>query len=130
MLFNKPFDPHVGPCVEVSFSSEPTMHMWSMPRYTALLDTGASVTCISEKIANQLDLVPKGKRQVIGATGTALTNIYDLEIMLWSDGSGWGCPIEAALFSGTSTVEVLIGRDILCRGLFVLDNSGRFSFAI
>ena len=110
--------------------SEPTMDMWSKPRFTALLDTGASFTCISENIASQLDLAPKGKRQVVDATGTALTNIYDLEIMLWSDGGGWGCPIEVALFSGTSTVDVLIGRDILCRGLFVLDNSGRFSFAV
>ena len=36
--------------------------------FSGLVDTGADVTCISDKVSTVLDLQPTGKVQMVGAT--------------------------------------------------------------
>lgn len=95
------------------------------PTLTAnmLVDTGASVTCLSPKLINKLGLEPKGS--ILGQTPstdgkphTFLT--YDVEIVFPGDHSKIipAHPIVCANFSSQGH-DGLIGRDILQMARFI-----------
>ena len=46
---------------------------------SALVDTGASVTCISSSVAKELELVPKGKTEIQNASVIEEVNVYDVQ---------------------------------------------------
>jgi hypothetical protein len=48
----------------------------------ALLDTGASSTCISSKVVDEVSLQPTGKMPVIGVHGRTPTNTYQFTVGL------------------------------------------------
>ena len=104
------------------------------------MDTGADTTCISPKVVKDVGLSPIGKKLVGGATGSRATNYYefavglqigevtipspgqtqaDFSFQMIEEGSEWpGNPSRG--------FEVLLGRDILCRGIFALSFDGHF----
>jgi Aspartyl protease len=109
--------------------------------YMALLDTGASGTCISPKIVADLNLVPVGKANMISASHVTPANQYFFSV---------GFPIGLAqtptgLMSGNfhvfenitglefkpagATYDVLLGMDILAKGALTLDFQGRWCFS-
>lgn len=47
---------------------------------TALVDTGASHTSITQAVAQQLQLVPSGKVDLQTASGLASVNVYDVKL--------------------------------------------------
>ena len=97
-----------------------------------LVDTGASQTCISPQLAKHLDLSPRGKIAIQGATGSRPVNAYHVDLML-SFGSQSGVieNLDVCEFDpGQAPFQVLIGRDVLCRGVLTMDFSGRFTFSI
>lgn len=98
----------------------------------ALIDTGASRTSISPKLAGNLDLPPSGKILVQGATGAKPVNTYAVDIMLsFGRQSIMIEDLEVCEFDpGQAAYQALIGRDILCQGVLTADFAGRFTFSV
>jgi len=97
-----------------------------------LVDTGASKTSISPRLASSLGLKPSGKTLVQGVTGAMQVNSYAVDLML-----GFGAHsavIEnlevCELDLGQARFNMLIGRGVLCRGVLTMDFARRFTFSI
>jgi Aspartyl protease len=108
--------------------------------FTALMDTGATQTCITTKVVQDIGLTPKGKRGMISASHTVTVNTY-----LFSIGFPMGvAPDPRGTASGSmfifhaidgmelnasgTTFDVLLGMDVISRGSFKIDFDGHFSF--
>jgi predicted aspartyl protease len=96
---------------------------------TALWDTGATNTCISTQIAENLSLVPTGKRKIMTPSGDAIVNTYMITVMLPN-----GVAIRDVLVSdstiGAQGLDMLIGMDIIGLGDFAVSNfSGKTAFS-
>ncbi len=103
--------------------------------FAALIDTGASHTCVSPLIAREIEgLELLGKHPMTSATETIEVNTYLADLLLpFVGGSGYGLHGHRVLeFAArdTDNVQMLLGRDILCQGIFTLSPDGHFSFAI
>jgi hypothetical protein len=122
--------------------SEPQIANLSM--FKALLDTGATTTCITKKVADSLGLTPIGKVQVQGVAGPSFLNNYLFHVGFafgMSPGQddksqiGGVChvlpaAIQGAEFhSGSAGFDVLLGMDVLGLGSFKLEGDGTFSFS-
>ena len=89
-----------------------------------LIDTGANHTCIADWIVSTLSLVVVAQSHIRTATTTsALCNKYDVSISLPGDTGALTVPRLAVLAVnlGGSTVDGLIGRDVLSRCRFHYD---------
>ena len=98
-----------------------------------LLDTGADHTCVSQSLAQKLNLRPSGKISVSGATGVSEMNQYMIDLLLqFGQISNAITEHVVTEFTSNSTTayDMLVGRDIICRGVFTMDFSGHFSFSI
>ena len=97
---------------------------------TGIVDTGATSTMISEKIAKELELIPSGTVSIAGVHGTKKANQYRINIDL----GGYVLqdhPVSGA--SGNAGFDLLIGMDILSMGdLHLVKRHGNtlFRFAI
>ena len=96
------------------------------------MDTGADCTCISSTLAQSLNLPPIGRIPVAGATGASAMNQYMIDLLLqFGQNSLLITDHTVTEFAAQSSVyDMLIGRDIICRGVLTMDFSGRFSFSI
>jgi hypothetical protein len=108
--------------------------------FSALLDTGASVTCISKNVVQNLGLQPSGKTQMSGSTGANTVDQYAFVVgfMFGAQQTAAGTysgQLNAHLVQGCEFVhhgfgfDVLIGRDILCKGSFTLTFDGHYALA-
>ena len=107
----------------------------------ALVDTGASATCITRSVAESLPVQPVGKIDMQTASGSGAVNVYDVHVALLigqgknADGSITGqfvtLPNVRALEfdAGEAPYQALIGRDILRMGALTQSPDGHFSFA-
>ncbi len=104
----------------------------NVPVINGLMDTGADATCISPTVAETLSLQPIGKVPVSGATGVAEMNQYMIDLLLQFGPNS--LPINhhtVTVFNArSSNYDMLIGRDIICRGIFTMEFSGHFSFSL
>lgn len=132
------YDPKVGVLLEVGVlpggSLEPQIQT-EIPHATvvsALLDTGADHTCISSIFARSLGIKEVGKVAVTGATGTASMNQYLIDMILRFGPNNIFIPnhIVTELKADSPNYRMLIGRDIICQGIFTMEFSGRFSFSV
>ena len=102
----------------------------------ALVDTGASVTCISSSVIRELKLSPRGKTELQSANGTEEVNVYDVQPVLIIPKVHETAanttkttmamqalqPIRSPEFNpGTSEYKALIERDILQQGILTMD---------
>lgn len=74
----------------------------------ALVDTGASETCISREVAKELQLQPSGKIDMNTAGGVVAVNVYDVQlaILLGSRSDAAGSPTqEGELFGPIRSPE-------------------------
>ena len=107
----------------------------------ALVDTGASETCVSREVARELHLQPTGKIDMNTAGGVVAVNVYDVQLAILlgsrSDGEGnlmqegelFG-PVRAPEFDpGDNPYKALIGRDVLHRGVLNLSFDAHYSFS-
>lgn len=108
----------------------------------ALVDTGASQTCIARSVIDALGLESIGKAGMNTAGGpVAEVNLYDVHVALVAaaqdpDGSR---EARTTVFRDVRVAEfvahnqdrcqVLIGRDILRIGVLTLSPDGRYAFA-
>ena len=105
----------------------------------ALIDTGASSTTISRKIADELDLKSLGKRETETANGRVGLDIYKVKVSipiasgLNKHGNIKGSLAETVLtascFNTSSSIEALLGMDLLSQCVFTLSH-GRFTLAL
>jgi len=102
-------------------------------QYTAsrsLWDTGATTTCISDMVADTLNLIPTGKGEIHTPSGSKIINTYLVNIYLPNqvrieDVVVYGSDI------GNQNLDLLIGMDIISLGDFAITQSGgstTFSF--
>lgn len=139
------FDPRIGILLQVGFApgggigkaheeavAAGSVEVIDLPFVSALVDTGATKTCISPQLAKNLQLPPRGKITINGATGSQIVNSYSIDLVLSFGGSSISVGnLEVCEFNpGNSQFQALIGRDVLCQGVLTMDFTGRFTFSI
>lgn len=131
------FDPEVGPLVNLGIAKPGTLTSATknsaveIRTYIALVDTGADVTCISRQIADDVGLVLRGKIDMASALTVEPANYYLADIALPFGDPGSGAAIQTLIsksievleFQSNSTdYQVLLGRDIISKGLFIMSS--------
>lgn len=138
------YDPEVGVLLQVavlpggylnqairSNSEKPSIGVMGAP-VSGLLDTGADHTCVSQRLAQSLNLRPSGKVPVSGATGVSEMNQYMIDLLLQFGQNSIAITehMVTEFTSNSTAYDMLVGRDIICQGVFTMDFSGRFSFSV
>lgn len=99
--------------------------------WSAIWDTGATKTCITKRIADDLKLIPVGRTTISTANGLTVADTYFVNVGLPN-----GIIVPNVLVSCAdlgSDIDVLIGMDIITLGDFSITNlNGHtvFSFRI
>ncbi|WP_454019563.1 retropepsin-like aspartic protease [Azospirillum sp. Marseille-Q6669] len=101
----------------------------------ALIDTGASVTCVSPRVARILGLVSQGHMQVVQLGAPATVNAYIVNFsILFPDGFLFSCPFRYVLeLASLHSHDVLIGCDVLSSDPSIrvtFDGKGNFTFCV
>jgi hypothetical protein len=131
------------PCITIpsNLNAAPTLQVAIVPpflsgqpvpvavnTYTALIDTGTSQTCISPGLVADLSLQSIGRIGLTGVGGIVVGKAYMFMVGLQDPQSGqilaWW-PIYGPAVP--TNYDVLIGRDILCRGVLVM-MAGQITF--
>lgn len=137
--------PAIGPLIQVVIMPAgtvlPASGSFSPQTFMALIDTGASHTCLTPKVVSQLGLTPISKQPVGGVHGSQPTNIYQFLV-------GIPFPTEPVNASGTvianvvtfsvsgsefvslGSFDVLLGRDVICKGVFSMSFDGHAILSI
>lgn len=146
-LISGRYDPAAGILVQVAILKDlPKTNGGSLKSpselrlYQALVDTGASCTCISRKVAQEVGLQPIGKEPMITPGGEIAQNTYQFHLGFILDQK----QEPTGIFSGNIALhtikgaefknagmgfEVLLGRDIICKGSLTLSFDGHFVLA-
>lgn len=107
--------------------------------FTALIDTGASNTSLAKSVAQRLTLPILGKGQMTSAGGVHAIDLYMADLGLVFGGPTANVQEAYPLLDftlmefngGGADFDVLLGRDILCRGhLSVMGFNNRFMFCL
>ena len=129
--------PGVGPIVTVGVAKPgtltPTAPGPTVVAFPALIDTGATSTCIAGSVASAVGLMPIGMRPMVSATHSVPVNVYLADLVMPFGVAGLGV-------SGTQLMEftphpgapyqILLGRDIICQGVLTLSFDGHFTFCL
>ena len=104
----------------------------AVPRL-ALIDTGTTTTIITPQVVQELGLQPTGKmRSLVGTMQSGPVDTYCVTLVLPMHGDAGVFPalevLEAPLDHGP--IQVLLGLDVLCRGVFTMSYDGHFTFAL
>lgn len=132
------YDPAIGPIITLGLLPPNTLDPTTPPAQApemipALVDTGASGTCISPDVARTLDITPIGKRPMISATHAIPVNVYLVDMLILFGPSTFAIKsIEVMEFAppNGSSFQILLGRNIICQGAFTLSFDGHFSFSL
>ncbi|MDP3938286.1 MAG: hypothetical protein Q8R92_09140 [Deltaproteobacteria bacterium] len=132
------FDPAVGPIVNIAVlapgSWTPSgITVPSVVLFPALIDTGATTTCISGAVASTVGLSPIGMRPMTSATHSVPVNVYLADLVVPFGTLGFGLPGQQVMEFVTSAAgpyQVLLGRDIICRGSLSISFDGHFTFSL
>jgi len=88
---------------------------------TALWDTGASKTCISNKLADELGLPPTSMVQMHGAGGMHPSRVFKVDLTIMDRIKI--VDVEVCEFIKSDSFDVLIGMDIICIGDIAITNA-------
>jgi len=114
---------------------------------SALIDTGASITSVTSILAAQVGLPLIGKRNLQTAGGTISANVYvaDIAVPFGTIPAGAAgaqvhvANVDTAMLENVIVMEfqcaspnfnMLLGRDILCRGIFSIGFDRRYTFSL
>lgn len=109
--------------------------------FRALVDTGATTTCITRRVADCVGLKPVGKTNVITIAGENAHNNYLFHIgfptgPMPPDGKSYQGsvqinrqPLQGPELVMSSGFDVLLGMDIISTGSLAVEGSGTFSFS-
>ena len=135
------FDPKIGPLIGFGVALPGTLVSGGnlVGRfYTGLLDSGASGTCISAQIVSDVGLSPVGKTAITTASHakiSANTYLVDVAVALFDPGQGqvtaWVVQnVQVTEFTAPKQFQVLVGRNFLCNGLFMMSPDNRFTLCM
>ena len=102
-------------------------------QYKALIDTGADITCITNRVVSQLKMKRTGNRRYNAASGSALQKTYSFFVNIPIGNTP--TPVNfveegGEVQFGTSSIDVLLGMDVIMKGSLKIDPDGHFSFCI
>ncbi|GHV76633.1 hypothetical protein AGMMS49942_14540 [Spirochaetia bacterium] len=86
----------------------------------AMWDTGSTGCCVSEKLANALDLIGIASLDLTSAHGSKPANVYLIDL-LFPDNTKAKNVIAAEIIP-SGEFEIIIGMNIITRGDFALSN--------
>jgi len=132
------FNPSIGVLLNINvlphgLYSPGTMIPSTTPSFLALVDTGASMTCISRQVVQTVSLQSLGMIQMLSATQTVPTHRYLVDLLLPFGNTGLlqqGIYVMEFQVAGTHPFQMLLGRDILCQGVFTMSVDGHFTFSL
>ncbi|MGI9257048.1 MAG: retroviral-like aspartic protease family protein [Salinispira sp.] len=106
--------------------------------FTALIDTGAQRTCVSQKLVSSLGLIPDAKTQMKSATAVVEVNQYQVGIfipitkqtLVGLEQFKFGSPNTIVMeFQSSDKFDVIIGMDMLAEcNLFLAHGEFVLSF--
>lgn len=117
-----------------------TLVAQTIQMFAALVDTGASVTCVSDKVVERVGLQPKGRATMISASERKDVNTYLFSLAIpvgirpdpkgTFSGNMVAFPLlqGMAFHSDDGAFDVLLGMDIITQGSLKIDFDGHFSF--
>ena len=128
------YDPRKGPIIDVSVSRnydfKKSNNSNSLRRYKALLDTGASGTCVSIKVINDLSLKHVGFCDMRSASeANKKCRVFRAVVSFIFESSHQQKTIKANRYFGLDTLEanfedkpydLLIGTNIISRGVLLM----------
>lgn len=85
----------------------------------ALWDTGATISCITDRIAVALKLPPEGFFEIYHAQGSSTVPFYHVNLGLPNGETVEGVLVSQAVLKGC---DVIIGMDIINKGDFAVTN--------
>jgi predicted aspartyl protease len=99
----------------------------------ALIDTGASCTCVDPAVVGKLGLSPSGTVEILTpSTGDTphTCRQFDVAVAVIMDGSqvhlsSLIIPVIESDLCGQENIQALLGRDVLDQGLLVYHGRGR-----
>lgn len=101
---------------------------------TAIWDTGATSSMISEQIARALQLHPQGSVKVSGVHGVEDANVYTIDLIF---NNGFRIEdLQVSEAGNNAGFDVLIGMDVISKGMFIVDglkfngNGAQIAFAL
>lgn len=98
-----------------------------MNPFTAIWDTGATGSMITQAVVDACGLTPTGMTEVHHAHGSSLAEVFLVNIGLPNAVAFSGIPVTKGVLPGNS--EVLIGMDIIATGDFAVTNlNGKTKF--
>lgn len=122
------FDPASDPLQNISQRFE---------EFTALVDTGALRTCVTQNVVDKLNLKRRGRIEVGNVRSREMHWTYLFHVAVWPDTDdgtlaaayGIGDEVEGIDVGDSRYYDVLLGMDILRRGSLTLALDGRFELA-
>ena len=114
-----------------AFNPQPSIPPPLLIEYTAIWDTGATHTVITQKVVDECELKPIGMAKVHTANGERNCHVYLVSIHLPNDVGITSLRVTEGVLSGDA--EVLVGMDIINLGDFAITNKDgktTFSFRI
>lgn len=133
------YDPRLGLLLPVgvlapgSVNPNQSQLTGSLTLFLALIDTGATTSCISPAVATQIGLKPSGMRLVASATHSVPMNIYLVDLVFtFGQVANVRPAVETIEFAvdASSPFQMLLGRDVLCTGVFTMSHDGHFTFSL
>lgn len=119
------YDPAVGILVQVGIVPQaqlaaiqagritPQNPLQQMAFFMGLLDTGASVTCISSNVVNALKLQPSGKTTMTGSTGQTQVDQYTFLVVFMLNPQ----QLPTGQVTGQANVNLVQGCEFTNHGL-------------
>ena len=135
------FDPTQIASFSAALPQQGAQNIPNLMLFAALLDTGASVTCISNNVVQKLGLQPSGKTSMSGSTGARTVDQYTFGVGLifgaqQTATGAFNGQLNLHMVQGCEFThhgfgfDVLIGRDILCKGCFSMSFDGHFILSL
>jgi hypothetical protein len=88
-------------------------------RCTAVWDTGATSSMISESLAKELKLEPEGSVKVSGVHGIEEAKIYTINLIF---GNGFTLDkLQVSEAGNNAGFDILIGMDVISQGILIID---------
>uniref|UniRef100_A0A7V4G6J4 Peptidase A2 domain-containing protein n=1 Tax=Desulfobacca acetoxidans TaxID=60893 RepID=A0A7V4G6J4_9BACT len=129
------FNPAIGILINIGVlpanTATPTITQFHM--FPALLDTGASITCISLSVVQALNLVPIGMRPMVSATHAVPVNQYLVDLIFPFGSVIYimsAMQVMEFVATNTTPFQILLGRDIICKGILTMSFDGHFTFSL
>jgi predicted aspartyl protease len=106
--------------------AESLCRLFNLPSNTvdvyALVDTGASNTCISKQLADKLDLEIVGGGLMDTAGGLCEANLYEIDLIMRNNVSFSNIRAMEFTSADNRAFDILIGMDILTLGDLAITN--------